>query len=134
MYRLGVQLNESVFDKNSELCIFSSHEPSKKWANYKRRIKSSTNLKLIKRFESEQAWAEIYEVIKWFKGDALPLYSSIIIELPTFIVFVFIWIIMIFINWFKIKLYFYNGSVIFYNQLSIKWLQFNDVFVYVVYY
>ncbi|MFA4852137.1 MAG: glycosyltransferase family 39 protein [Bacteroidales bacterium] len=50
----------STFDKTTELCIFSNMEGADEY----KQIKKSANLKLLKRFESKQAWSEIYEVVK----------------------------------------------------------------------
>ena len=50
----------STFDENTDICIFSNMEGIEEY----KKIKTSANLKLLKRFESKQAWSEIYEVIR----------------------------------------------------------------------
>ena len=54
-------------DKNEDLYIFSNIEllkNNKANIEFYKKIKTSTNLRLIKRFESDFSWTEIYETIK----------------------------------------------------------------------
>jgi 4-amino-4-deoxy-L-arabinose transferase-like glycosyltransferase len=48
------------FDNSTELCIFSNMEGVDEY----KKIKANKNLLLLKRFESGQAWSELYKVLK----------------------------------------------------------------------
>jgi 4-amino-4-deoxy-L-arabinose transferase-like glycosyltransferase len=50
----------SIYTDSTELCIFSNMEGKEDYE----KIKAEGNIKILKRFESHQAWSEIYEVVK----------------------------------------------------------------------